>query len=275
MNIETRKLQQYPERFHFSCAGPVNVLKANASKNEGSETWMTDHDHVKKGKSRSNSMDIRRESQNFELMDDFAEMERLAMTQALTETEIVTQTVSQEVNSSGAHPNNKQVVQELQDLLAEKSRDLESAREMCQELKKKLTAAETQVTTLQSRNSVNEASIINLQDQLDLLNEAQQERGKRGTHSRVPSGKGLSGYTIKDILGKAKKSGHVAASASDASSSDGEDILEEHASVSDAESKVQEIFELSDDMDVCSFLALTAIWSSISCNCTVTDLCYK
>lgn len=244
-----KKLPQYSESFNFCCAGPLNVIKANASKNEGSEAWMTEHDHMKKGKSRSNSMDIRRESQNFELMDDFAEMERLAMTQALTESEIATQTVSQEVNSSGAQPNNKQAVQELQDSLAAKSRDLESAREMCQELKKKLAAAETQLTTLQSRNSVNETSIINLQDQLDLLNEAQQEREKRGTHSRTPSGKGLSGYTIKDILGKAKKPGHVAASASDASSSDGDDAPEEHVLVSDAESKVQEIFGLCGDVD--------------------------
>lgn len=211
-----------------------NIQKLATSKHES--------EHQKQGKSAPDStIETLRDSQNFELMDDFALMERLAMTEALTESGMATQTVSvsQEVDSIATGPTQQEVL-DMEVSLAAKNRELGEANETCRDLKAKLTAAEKQITTLQSRNSANETSLINLQDQLDRLNEARQEQEKNGVINhvrRLSNPKGLSGYTMKDILVRAKsKSGQIAL-ASDASSSEGEARVE-HACVSDAESKV-------------------------------------
>ncbi|KAG0611288.1 hypothetical protein M758_7G129000 [Ceratodon purpureus] len=219
-----------------SVNGPI-TQKLATSKN--------DSEHQKQGKGAPDSnLETRRDSQNFELMDDFALMERLAMTEALTESGMATQTVSmsQEVDSIATGLTEQQVL-DLEKSLAAKERELGEANEMCQDLNLKLTAAEKQITTLQNRNTVNETSLINLQDQLDRLNEARQEQEKSGefSHSRTPSSsKGLSGYTIKDILVRARSKSGQSALVSDASSSEGE-AHEEHACVSDAESKASTI----------------------------------
>lgn len=200
-------------------------------------------DLFKKGKSasqtNSNNGDSRRESQNFELMDDFAEMERLAMTEAVSHSENATATMSQEISSSLTPGPTQKHIQELEEALQAKDRDLETktfelskANAMCREIQSKLAIAEEQLTALQARNSANELSLINLQDQLDRLNE---DREKSSDNLRVPL-QGLSGYTMKDILGKGEKISQLR-TGSQASSSEGE-VVEEHASVSDAESKV-------------------------------------
>ena len=71
---------------------------------------------------------------------------------------------------------------------------------------------------------------MNMQEQLDLL--SQHERSRSGSQP-----KGLSGYTLKDILGRAKtnQDGRVTPQAS---SSEGM-MHDEQASFSDAESKVR------------------------------------
>jgi len=82
----------------------------------------------------------RRESQNFELMDDFAEMERLAMSATLIE------------------PPTPKKLQDLEEALASRTRELEGksqdlrvAEQMCQELRTKLKETEKQLHGLQSR----------------------------------------------------------------------------------------------------------------------------
>jgi septal ring factor EnvC (AmiA/AmiB activator) len=218
----------------------VNGSKLGTSK-------LSDLEHLKQGKAGS-SLETRRDSQNFELMDDFALMERLAMTEALTESGMATTqtvSVSQEVDSKAPVDSTRQrQVLDLEESLAAKERELGEANEVCQDLKTKLAAAETQIATLQSRNTANETSLINLQDQLDRLNEAHQEQEKSGSlisHVRTSSNsRGLSGYTIKDILVRARSKSGQTAVASDASSSEGEAHHGEHAAcVSDAESKVR------------------------------------
>ena len=197
------------------------------------------------------SLETRRDSQNFELMDDFALMEHLAMTEALTGSGLATKTasMSQEVDSKATGPTQQQV-SELEEALATKERELGKADEMCQDLKMKLTAAEKQITTLQNRLTANETNMINLQDQLDRLNEARLEQEKSGVISHVrtsPNSKGLSGYTIKDILVRARSKSGQTALASDESSSEG-GAHEEHACVSDAESKVRTVSPISEWM---------------------------
>lgn len=179
----------------------------------------------RKGGSSLGKSDNRRESQNFELMDDFAEMERLAMSVTLTE-------------PLSSVPTPK-TLQDLEEALASKTRELESkfqdcrvADQMCQDLRLKLKDAEKQLNALRSHNASNESSVVNLQEELDLLSQC--ERGKSGRHSPAPA-KGLSGYTLKDILvrAKTKENGKTT---SEASSSEGM-MNDEQVSISDAESK--------------------------------------
>jgi len=75
---------------------------------------------------------------------------------------------------------------------------------------------------------------VKLQEELDLLSE--RERGRSGSQSAAPS-KRLSGYTLKDILGRAKTPEDGSTPPEAASSSEGA-MHDEQASVSDAESKV-------------------------------------
>ncbi|KAG0555687.1 hypothetical protein KC19_12G188500 [Ceratodon purpureus] len=188
-----------------------------ASKKSGSLFAMSRNSIKARG---NDQLENRRESQNFELMDDFAEMERLAMSTTLSEPLPTTP---------------KKLVQDLEEALGSRTRELEAksqdlrvADQMCQDLRAKLKEAENQLTGLRSQNASNEASIVNMQEQLDLL--SQHERSRSGSQP-----KGLSGYTLKDILGRAKtnQDGRVTPQAS---SSEGM-MHDEQASFSDAESK--------------------------------------
>lgn len=213
-------------------------------------------DFLRKGRPRANrTRDNRRDSQNFDLMDDFAEMEQLAMCEAAnlitSENSTCTPRASQEVNSSildlSPATNSKQGLLDQNALaskggnddilLAKMSQELEEANQMCKDLRSKLYASEQQISVLQARNVANEASLITLQDQLDLLNEAREQDKCLSISMVPPSYKRLSGYTMKDILNGAKKNSRRVRLALEDSSSEDEG-LEEHASNSDAESKV-------------------------------------
>lgn len=175
----------------------------------------------------NDSSENRRESQNFELMDDFAEMERLAMSATLSEPNCSIPTTPKQV-----HDLEEALASRTRELEV-KSQDLRVAEQMCQELRAKLKDAEKQLHGLQSQNTSNEACIVKLQEELDLLSE--RERGRiSGSQSAAPS-KRLSGFTLKDILGRAKTTEDVRTTT--ASSSEGA-MHDEQASVSDAESKV-------------------------------------
>ena len=106
-------------------------------------------------------------SQKFSLMNDFAETERLMHSRPRSESTV----------DGPDHPEFQQRIAELEDALATKSRELEAAYQMCEELSMKLTVAENQLPALQSRNAANEQSVITLQDRLDKLLE---------THENIP-----------------------------------------------------------------------------------------
>lgn len=173
----------------------------------------------------NDQLENRRESQNFELMDDFAEMERLAMSATLSEP------------SCAMPATPKNLVQDLEEALASRTRELEAksqdlrvADQMCQDLRAKLKEADEQLTGLQSQNASNEGSIMNLQEQLDPLSQHERERSS-GQSKR------LTGYTLKDILGRAKANQNERTTP-EASSSEGV-LHDEQATFSDAESKVR------------------------------------
>ncbi|OAE35041.1 hypothetical protein AXG93_3253s1060 [Marchantia polymorpha subsp. ruderalis] len=95
-----------------------------------------------------------------DLMDDFAEMERLAMASETSDSE------KKADGSSGQ--DNAEYLQKL----AQKERELDAANRLCQELSHKLAQAEEHLATLQSRNAANESAIIGLQEKLDKLGES-------------------------------------------------------------------------------------------------------
>ena len=114
----------------------------------------------------------KKDSLNFELMDDFIEMERLAncesqsQSQSVTSSEHVLWTDSGKGADTPQHQVQHQIAG-LEDALALKDRDLEAANHMCHELSSKLAVAEDQLSTLQCRNAANEKLVINLQERLD------------------------------------------------------------------------------------------------------------
>lgn len=101
-------------------------------------------------------------SQKFSLMNDFSETERLVHVPSRSESTV----------NGPDIPEFQQQIAGLEDALAAKSRELEEANQMCEELSVKLTAAENQYSALQSRNAANEQSVITLQDRLDNLLES-------------------------------------------------------------------------------------------------------
>lgn len=95
-------------------------------------------------------------------MNDFAETERLVHCRSRSDSTVTSPDI----------PENQQQTAGLGDALAAKSRELEAANQICEELSMKLTVAENQFSALQSRNAANEQSVITLQDRLDKVLES-------------------------------------------------------------------------------------------------------
>ena len=123
---------------------------------------------------------------NFELMDDFIEMERLAESQSqsnsVSGSEHTTETALVVFGAADDSAHQLRIAN-LEEALAAKDRDLEAANEMCRDLSTKLAVAEEQLTALQNRNAANEQAVIGLQDRLDSLLDSQSnpEEGSRST----------------------------------------------------------------------------------------------
>ena len=117
----------------------------------------------------------RENSLNFELMDDFIEMERLAESQSHSHSVSSSDHTTAEtalVFGAADDSNHHLRITALEDALAAKDTDLEAANQISHNLSQKLTLAEDQLLTLQTRNAANEHSVIELQDRLDSLLES-------------------------------------------------------------------------------------------------------
>lgn len=95
--------------------------------------------------------------------------------QKFVDTERIVHSASQSESRLGFDGARESATAELESTLAEKTRDLEVANRMCEELSVKLTAAENQLAAMESQNSVNEQSIVTLQERLEKLLESQEE----------------------------------------------------------------------------------------------------
>jgi flagellar biosynthesis chaperone FliJ len=162
----------------------------------------------------SNSVETlkRRDSHNMELMDDFVEMERLAVLQsetAMPEAGVETASVAslqqqlsdlekaladkdqdlQARSASLVHLQHQ--VDDLEKALEDKAQDLQTANESCRDLNLRLADSAEQIAALQACNDANETSMRNLQVQLDGLI-AEQEGGggawSLSNHKDVPEG---------------------------------------------------------------------------------------
>ncbi|KAG0598864.1 hypothetical protein M758_12G106800 [Ceratodon purpureus] len=148
----------------------VETLRS-ASKSSQVEKELLDATSLRNltSKPRDNSL-------NFELMDDFIEMERLAESQSHSHSVSGSDhtTVESALMFGAADESNNQLrIAGLEEALAVKDRDLEAANEMCHDLSRKLAVAEEQLVVLQNKNAANEQSVIDLQDRLDSLLEKQ------------------------------------------------------------------------------------------------------
>jgi hypothetical protein len=185
-------------------------------------------------------------SLSLELMDDFVEMERLTKMSEPGRSENMT--YSDTASFDGPPQESPMItatsdyqIQELEGALASTRQELDLANTTICDLNVKLATTEEQLTALQTRNSANEDLLIKLQTQLNRLNEIQLGMEKAADNqSPVVFPDQKSRFSIKDILTKRKESGLAAGSRSKTSESSEEcndDTAEEHATVSDAESK--------------------------------------
>ncbi|CAM6037325.1 unnamed protein product [Sphagnum compactum] len=213
----------------------VEEINGDASSDAWASALVAELDQFKKkSKPHSNgNNDSKRASLSFELMDDFVEMERLAkMSEPAKSENTYSDTASFDGPRESALTTASDQIQELECALASTRQELESANTTVHDLNAKLATAEGKLAALQTKNSANETLLTTLQDQLNRLNEIQSdmEKGGDGPPALLDQ---MSGFSIKDILARGKESVQIG-SALETSSSDGE---EEHASVSDAESK--------------------------------------
>lgn len=142
------------------------------------ETWASNASSILSESSLKTSPS-KRDSLNFELMNDFEEMERLANSQSQPSHSISgsEQTVEAAVVFGGVDDATYQLrIDGLEEALAGRYRDLEAANQMCHDLSSKLAVAEEQLVLLQTKNSANEQSVVDLQHQLDSLLESQARR---------------------------------------------------------------------------------------------------
>jgi hypothetical protein len=126
----------------------------------------------------------RQDSHNMELMDDFVEMERLAVLQsetAMPEADVETASVA----------GLQQQLSDLEKALEDKAQDLQTANESCRDLNLRLADSVEQLAALQACNDANETSMSNLQVQLNGLI-AEQEGGggawSLSNHKDLPEG---------------------------------------------------------------------------------------
>jgi len=101
--------------------------------------------------------------------------------QKSVDTERVVHSRSQSESRLGFNGAQETATAEFEIALAEKTRDLEVANRMCEELSAKLTAAENQLASMDSWNAANEQFAITLQERLDKLLESQEK-----AHEQIP-----------------------------------------------------------------------------------------
>ena len=106
-------------------------------------------------------------------MDDFAEMERLASLASpkMDQTTRKLDVSRQKIIVGGEDKTS------LEETIAKKDSELQSANQLCSDLSKKLTSVQEELAALQSKNDANENALASLQERLDTIFEAHVDGG--------------------------------------------------------------------------------------------------
>lgn len=140
------------------------------------ESWasalISELSQIKKEKDLGRS-DKSRELEKVDLMDDFAEMERLA---SLPSPKMDQTTGKLDVSSEKSIVGGEDKTS-LEETIAKKDSELQSANQLCSDLSKKLTSVQEELAALQSKNDANENALASLQARLDTIFEAHVEGG--------------------------------------------------------------------------------------------------
>ncbi|XP_057819794.1 filament-like plant protein 4 [Cryptomeria japonica] len=140
------------------------------------ESWasalISELSHIQKEKSSVTTTKAL-DSCNMDLMDDFTEMEKLASLPSPK----MDQTIGKldDRSEKGVVGTEEKIF--LEETLAKRDSELQSANQQCLDLSKKLASVQEELTELQSKNLANENTLINLQARLDMIFEAQAEGG--------------------------------------------------------------------------------------------------
>lgn len=113
------------------------------------------------------------ESEKVDLMDDFAEMERLA---SLPSPKMDQTTGKLDVSSKKSIVGGEDKTS-LEETVAKRDSELQSANQLCSDLSKKLTSVQEELAALQSKNNANENALASLQARLDTIFEVHVEGG--------------------------------------------------------------------------------------------------
>lgn len=140
------------------------------------ESWasalISELSQIKKEKDLGRS-DKALESEKVDLMDDFAEMERLA---SLPSPKMDQTTGKLDVSSEKSIVGGEDKTS-LEETIAKRDSELQSANQLCSDLSKKLASVEEELTALQSKNVANENALASLQARLDTIFEVHVEGG--------------------------------------------------------------------------------------------------
>ncbi|KAJ7539773.1 hypothetical protein O6H91_11G108000 [Diphasiastrum complanatum] len=129
--------------------------------------------HLKKDEVATNMKNMLDPSK-LKLMDDFTEMEHLAsISETVGSDSAEVKELTDNMASSGGRIAAGYGEQSLMDKSVLDENELQSTKAMCSELRSKLAFTVQQLSCLQVKNSTNEATIISLQEKLDLMLVAQ------------------------------------------------------------------------------------------------------
>ena len=106
-------------------------------------------------------------------MDDFAKMERLS---SLPSQKMDQTTRKLDVSSEKSIVGGEDEAY-LEETIAKRDSELQSATQLCSDLSKKLTSVQEGLVALQSKNDSNENALASLQERLDTIFEAHVEGG--------------------------------------------------------------------------------------------------
>lgn len=168
-----------------SASNPPSMTSISEDGNDGepsAESWasalIAELDQFKKEKV-SGKIEKLSDTPKVDLMDDFLQMEKLASMPSARLGQTGIEKVDKLTEKNVVGGLSASSVQEdkvsLEETLAQRELELLAANRECSDLVKKLTSVQEKLTALQSKNALNESTLVSLQDKLDVILETEAE----------------------------------------------------------------------------------------------------